>query len=148
MTFSELSHYFKRLEDTASRNIMVEILAELFRRSGADEIGNLCYLLQGRIAPLFEPLEFGIADKFMIRAIALAYASPEVRVKKDFQELGDLGIAAETLASTNQKKRETSPTVPHVFTRLYALARESGQGSQEKKIAMLAELLSVVDPLS
>ena len=70
MTFKRLSEYFTQLEETSLRNKMTEILAELFKEASTSEIGKLCYLLQGRVAPLYEAIEFGLADKMMIRAIA------------------------------------------------------------------------------
>ena len=73
MTFSDLSIYFQKLEQTASRNEMTVILSDLFKKTSASEIGEICYLLQGRVAPLYEAIEFGIADKLMIRGIANAY---------------------------------------------------------------------------
>ena len=63
MTFTELAQYFKKLEETPSRIEMTKILAELFKHASEDEIGEICYLLQGRVAPLYEATEFGIADK-------------------------------------------------------------------------------------
>ncbi len=143
MTFSELAKYFQRLEETASRNTMTEILADLFRKAKPQEIGEICYLLQGRTVPLYEAVEFGIADKFMIRAIALAYHAPEREAQKAFKKLGDLGSAAQSLHRGGGTMR-----VSDVFAKLDALSRVGGQGSQEKKIALLADLLKGVDGLS
>lgn len=140
MLFSELAAYFKKLEGTTSRNSMTEILADLFRRARGEEIGKMCYLLQGRVVPLYEAVEFGIADKFMIRAIALAYHASPDDVQKAFKKFGDLGAAAEAI-----HKGSGNLTVSDVFAKLDTLARESGEGSQEKKIALLSDLLTHVD---
>lgn len=145
MTFSELSRYFEKLEKTASRNAMTEILAELFRQIEAREIGKVCYLLQGRVVPLYEALEFGVADKFVIRAIANAYGYQGSRVLKEFKRLGDLGRAAEALYQSRSNQRLS---ISEVYQRLYALTQASGVGSQEKKIKLLADLLREVDALS
>ena len=147
MKFSELAGYFKRLEHTPSRNEMTEILADLFRHAQKDEIGKICYLLLGRVVPLYEAVEFGVADKFMIRAIALAYDMDQARVVSAFKKTGDLGAAAEICAL--QKKRTHSDiATSKVYEELLAVANEGGQGSQEKKIALLAALLSSMDALS
>jgi DNA ligase 1 len=143
MTFSELAGYFKKLEDTPSRNSMTEILAIVFKKATPDEIGKICYLMQGRVVPLYEAIEFGIADKLMIRAIAKSYLQKEEDVVKAFKKFGDLGIAAELL---HHGKGEL--TVSDVFAKLDTLAREAGEGSQEKKIGLLSDLLSHVDSLS
>ncbi len=147
MKFSELAQYFNKLEETASRNTMTEILSDVFRKSNKEEIGKICYLLQGRVVPLFEAIEFGVADKFMIRAIASAYHVEESRVVAAFKKEGDLGAAAQSCYSQSSKN-STSPTVSEVYERLYSITKESGQGSQDKKIALLSQLLATVDTLS
>src|SRR3989339_853628 len=99
MTFSEFSIYLSKIEAITSRNAITVILADLFRASTATEIGKICYLLQGRVAPLYEATEFGIADKLMIRAIASAYKIPDSDVLKRFKKHGDLGITGEEVSS-------------------------------------------------
>ena len=150
MTFSDLSGYFKKLEDTASRNSMTEILADLFHASTPVDIGKICYLLLGRVAPLYEPVEFGVADKFMIRAIAKAYEMKEDHVKKEFKKTGDLGSAAEKFSETANNKQQTAKglSVVRVYEKLAEITGMGGEGSQEKKIDALADILASVDPLS
>jgi len=143
MTFSELAHFFQKLESTASRNTMTEILADLFGRARPQEIGEICYLLQGRTVPLYEAVEFGIAEKFMIRAIALAYGVEEHAVLSAFKKFGDLGKVAESM-----HRGKGILTITEVFKKLDLLARVGGEGSQEKKIGLLADLLKGVDALS
>lgn len=144
MTFSALSAYFQKIEQTSSRNAITEILADLLRHASPSEIGKICYLLQGRVAPLYEATEFGVADKFIIRAIALAYTVSNDDVVKAFKKLGDVGKAAESL---HTGKPETVAVVD-VYEQLRQIALTSGQGSQEKKIALLADLFTRCDALS
>lgn len=143
MTFSDLAKYLERLESTPSRNTMTEILADLFHHARPQEIGEICYLLQGRTVPLYEAVEFGIADKLMIRAIALAYSADESTVLHSFKKFGDLGAAAESL-----HHGKGMLIVSDVYKKLDTLARIGGEGSQEKKIGLLADLLKGVDALS
>lgn len=144
MTFFQLSTYFQRLEATSSRNSMTEILADLFKKAKPSEIGKICYLLQGRVAPLYEAIEFGIADKFMIRAIAKASGVLPHEVIKEFKKAGDLGSAAELL----HKGKGASLTIAEVFSFFQEIPKEAGAGSQGKKIGLLATLLQKVDKLS
>lgn len=149
MKFSELSEYFQKLEGTASRLTMTEILAELFRKADGEEAGHICYLLQGRVVPLYEAIEFGVADKFMIRAIALAYSLTPEEVTSVFRKTGDLGSAVETLHRPSLLGTENKRlTVENVYTKLTDITGISGEGSQEQKIGLLADLLSMVDKLS
>jgi DNA ligase-1 len=141
MLFSQLASYLGKLEKTRSRNEITEILADLFTHAKADEIGKLSYLLQGRVVPLYEAVEFGIADKFIIRAIALAYNVSSEDVMREFKKLGDLGYAAQSLHNGVSKGLR----VVDVYEALYCIATVSGQGSQEKKIGLLSNLLMKLD---
>lgn len=145
MTFTELSKYFQKLEATTSRNAMTEILSELFHKAGKDEIGKICYLLQGRVVPLYEALEFGVAEKFVERAIAEAFHISVEEVHREYKKVGDLGVTAQNLY---RGKNSGSLSVKEVYKKLYSLAELGGTGSQEKKIALLAELLNSTDALS
>jgi len=148
MTFSELAAYCKKLESTTSRITMTEILADVFHRASPDEIGKICYLLQGRVVPLYEAVEFGVADKFMIRAIAQAYNVDQRRVGAEFKKTGDLGKTAEACYRVLKQGATKSISVNNVYATLLGLAKESGLGSQDKKIKILSELLKSVDSLS
>ena len=149
MLFSELSKYFQKLEQTASRNEMTVILSDLFKKASSSEIGEICYLLQGRVAPLYEAIEFGIADKLMIRAIASAYKIPDSDVLKRFKKHGDLGITGEEVSSIKyQVSSIKKHTIHEVYTTLKELAHLGGSGSQDKKIQLLSTLFSTSDSLS
>jgi len=160
MTFSRLSEYFSQLEATTLRNKMVVILASLFEESDAKDIGKLAYLLQGRVAPLFEAIEFGMADKMMMRAIALGMGIKSETVLQVFKKEGDLGKAVEKLKIKKSRPKADQPLaekikntykklkITDVYEVLYKLATSSGAGSQEIKIKLLADLIKEADPLS
>ncbi|HLD25193.1 MAG TPA: ATP-dependent DNA ligase [Patescibacteria group bacterium] len=156
MRFSRLASYLEKLEETTSRNLITEILAEVFREAKPGEIGKLCYLLQGRVAPLYEAVEFGVAEKFIIRAIAKAYDVPQDEVAYQFKKLGDIGKAAEEIQRGRPHFAEASRgkgdggdlKVSQVFDALYEIAVSGGEGSQEKKITFLADLFARTDSLS
>ncbi len=144
MLFSRFSVHLQTLEQTASRNEMTRLLAALFAEAHEDEIDKICYLLLGRVAPLFEPVEFGVADKFMLRAVAAAFGIPLASVVVAFKKAGDVGSAAQLVAN----RAKSVLTVSDVFDRLVEITRQSGQGSQEQKISLLAKLLGGLDALS
>jgi len=150
MFFSELATIFESIEQTRSRLEMTEILAKLFSQTSSDEIGRVCYLLQGRVVPLYEPLEFGMADKFVIKAIALASEMDTEDVVKIFRKSGDLGTAAQSIRDEESGKKEQGRKLStiEVFDVLKEIAQIGGEGSQEKKITKLSNLLKDVDPLS
>ncbi len=148
MKFSELAIFFQKLENTPSRNSMTEILAGLFKKSDVSEIDKISYLTQGRIAPLFIPLEFGVADKMAMRAIAQACGVGNDKVLRLFKKIGDLGKAAEQLKESKHKTKNNDLSVSEAFLILEKVAKSAGVGSQEEKVKLLADLLKSVDSLS
>jgi DNA ligase-1 len=145
MKFSELAAYFEKLEATSGRIELTNILSELFKNISAAEIDKVAYLLQGRVVPFFEPIEIGMADKMVDQAIASAYGVPREKVQKLLTQKGDMGLAAEEL---NGSKKDSSLTISDVHTRLHDIATTGGEGSVEKKINILADLLKKLDAKS
>ena len=145
MLFSELAVHLENLEKTSSRNELTKILAEVLTRANEAEIDKLCYLLLGEIVPSYRGIEFQIAEKMMIRVLALAYKRSVSQVAADFRVKGDLGDVAYQIAPPRDKSRGAKPAVGEVYKKLYAVAGESGEGSQERKVRGLAELLESLD---
>ncbi|KKT39556.1 MAG: putative DNA ligase [Candidatus Collierbacteria bacterium GW2011_GWF1_44_12] len=67
MKFKDFVVYLERLEKTSSRLAITDILVELLRKLEAGESRVAMYLIVGRVAPDFEPIEFGMAVKMVIR---------------------------------------------------------------------------------
>ncbi len=139
-----MAGFFERLEQTPARNAMIEILAELYGEVDADESGQVTYLLQGRLAPTFVDLEFGLGDRLLLAAIAQAFGLERDAVEANFRASGDLGETAAGLTSGVG----VGLTVGDVFARLREVAVAEGEGSQERKVSGMARLLADLDPLS
>lgn len=148
MKFSILSEYLKRLEETPSRNTIIQILGELFKKAEVGEIDKICYLILGRVGPQYEGIEFNFAEKMMIRALAIAYGIPREEALRRYKKEGDLGNVALQAASSKLKAKSSKLSVEEVYNRLYKIATESGKGSQERKLSGMAKLLQDLDPLS
>lgn len=147
MTFAEYARYLDRVEMTPSRNEMTEILADLVKKMDSDDARCVAYLLQGRVAPVFEDLEFNVAEKLMVRAIAFAFGLNEESVIADFKRLGDLGTVVEEYRKKSSKIA-VDLEINDVFTKLKNVVLYSGKGSQDKKILELAGLFKDLDSLS
>lgn len=147
MKFSELSIFFEKLEKTSSRLSLIEILAELFKKSSASEIPMITYLVQGRVAPFFEPIEIGMAERTVAAAIANAYGLTREKVLGLYGKLGDMGLVAKQLSS-KLKVKSSKLMVREVFDVLTQIAKTSGEGTVEKRLTLLSELLKKMDPIS
>jgi DNA ligase-1 len=148
--FSELVQYFLKLEGTSGRNALVEILAELFMRTPTEDVPPTAYLLQGRPAPYFEPIEIGLGNNYVADAIARAFGSDRATVLERFDRLGDIGDAAAGIAveSGSSPAPTRAPQVREIFDTLLEIARTTGAGSVGAKIGSFASLLGELDPLS
>ena len=152
MTFSSLSLYFEKLEATSSRLSLIDILADLFKHASKNEIDRIVYLTQGRIAPFFEPLEIGMAEKNVAESIARAYGSKKENVLKLYQNKGDMGLTAQQLSSKFNPRfnrgQSSKLTVGEVFEILTNIAQCSGEGTVEKRQTLLSDLLKKLDTVS
>lgn len=148
MRFGKLAQYFQQLEATASRNLMTEILADLLKEAGKDEVDKICYLSLGRLAPLYAGIEFNLAEKLMIRVVARAFEAKEETVKKEYKKTGDLGEVAVKLSVDKTMTNHKFVMVGDVYKKLYEITQEVGEGSVERKIEKMAELLKELDSLS
>lgn len=147
MKFSTLAQYFEKLEATSKRLELVDILSKLFKESKSVEIGKICYLIQGRVAPFFEPIEIGMAEATIAQAVARAFGKDKESVVKLYRQKGNFGLAAAQLAQ-KAKRRTTNASVSQVFEELLNIAKFSGKGTVEQKVSTLAELLKKLDPIS
>lgn len=145
MKFRELASYLEKLEKTSSRNEITQILAEVFKKADKEGIDKVVYLLSGQLAPSYRGVVLNIAERMMLRIISRAYGTGPAEVKVAYKEKGDLGMVSEQL---NKGDAKTAPTVLEVYERLWNVAMDVGQGSQERKIGKMARLLSELDPLS
>ena len=145
MKFSELATYLDQLEGTSSRNELVRILSELYRACSVDVIETTTYLIQGRLAPFYVPVEIGLGERLLVSAIAMACRTPKEEVSKLYRRVGDLGLTAQAL--TPETGRET-PSVAEVHRRLWEIAGSSGAGSLQRRLDLFAGLLSEMDPTS
>jgi len=146
--FASLAYTFEELERTSSRLALIGLLTQLFRSiESPDELEQVCYLVQGRVAPFFEALEMGMAEKTVARSIAMAYNATLEHIAALYAELGDMGLVA-------GKVNSEAGHIPHVlsvdkvFLGLRAIAQTAGKGAVEQKIARLTDLLTRVDSVS
>src|SRR5258708_26866271 len=146
--FARLAHTFEELEGTSSRLTLIELLTQLFRSiERPEEIEQVCYLVQGRVAPFFVALEMGMAEKSVTKSLALAYHTTPEHVESLYATLGDLGLVAGQVSS-EAGSVPTTLSVDEVFVGLRAIAQTSGKGAIEQKSARLADLLNHVDDVS
>lgn len=144
MKFSELAIYLDKLEKTPSRLEITSILTDLFKKTDSSEIQKTVYLTLGILAPNYEGVLLNLAEKMVIKSIALASDLSSEEVTKLYKEKGDVGNVAQALS----KSKNSELSVLSVFEKLLEIAHEAGEGSTERKIGKMANLLKNLEPLS
>ncbi|MEM0138115.1 MAG: ATP-dependent DNA ligase [Thermoplasmatales archaeon] len=148
MKFLELAMTLDRIEATTKRLEMVDLISDILKRAN-DDIKETVFLIQGKIAPDYEGLELGIAEKIAIKAISSQSGRKEREIEEELVRKGDLGKIAEELLTNRKQVALFSEelTVKRVFETLVRLAKESGSGSQTRKLQYLQDILQNAEPL-
>ena len=148
MKFSKLALYFDQIDKTASRLQITKFLAELFHKLDLKEIDKTIYLLSGRVTPLYERTEFGMAEKMIIRAVIAACGLKKEAFMSSYKKSGDIGATVKKFKEETPSLEKKDLSIEEVYGGLYKLATASGKGSQDEKIQILALLIRQLDPLS
>jgi DNA ligase-1 len=127
---------------------ITRILAELFTSLNAQEIAKVVYLLQGRVGPAYEGIDFGMAERTIIKSAMSALNIDRNYFEKEFKKSGDLGQTVESFKKLYTSFEEKDIEVLVVFDFFYRLATASGNGSQDVKVSLLSQLIRQLDPLS
>lgn len=162
MIISEFSAYLSKLEAESSRLQKTEILAGLLAQLDQQELTPALYLLQGRLVPEYDSLEFQLSEKMVLRALAEwqttrsqsqtktdlfgAGAAEEqvTQLHQLYKKLGDVGDVAATLID----RTSSHLSLTEYYDWLVKVARVEGVGSQAEKITQLVELFDQLDTLS
>ncbi|MBI2047454.1 ATP-dependent DNA ligase [Candidatus Pacearchaeota archaeon] len=150
MLYSELAGFYERLEKTSKRLEKTEILSELLQNLKHEKDKSIIYLVKGRIFPDYDSREMGISSQLAIKSISKAMGISAGEIVKKWKSIGDLGKVAEDI--TAKKKQATLSggtrlTTEKVLENLKKLPGMQGKGAVEKKISLIAELLSTASPL-
>ena len=148
MKYAELADVYEKLEGTPSKLKKADIIADVLKKAPAKLLPNLVLMLSGKILPDWSGVEIGIADKMAVRAISKATGASEKDVVKAFSKAGDLGKVVEELVRKKSQRtlRTKSLDAETVHGNLAKIAEQTGGGSQERKVGLLAELLSHSSP--
>lgn len=121
------------IEGVSARLKIIEILSNYFRSVivlSPDCLLPSVYLCLNKVAPAYEGVELGIAETYLMKAIAQATGRSVSQIKADVQNTGDLGIVAEK-SRTNQRMlfsfQPARLTVRGVFDKLKEICKMAGQ---------------------
>ncbi|MEM4733049.1 MAG: ATP-dependent DNA ligase [Candidatus Bathyarchaeia archaeon] len=148
MDYAVIAEVYERIEATTKRLEMTDLLVDLLKRTPKDAIDKVVYLTQGKLYPDFVGLEIGVAERLAIKALARAAGRKESEIEEDLKKSGDIGETAQNFIA---KKRQVTffqkpLTVQRVYETLDKMAKTTGSGAVDTKMALLAGLLSDATP--
>jgi len=148
LRYSLIADGYEKIEATAKRLEMTDLLAKLLKQTPKDLIDKVVYLTQGKLYPDFVGIEIGIAEKLAIRAVTKATGYSEKEIEENVKKTGDLGETTEKfLEKKTQRTFFQEPLTVHiVYANLDKMAKAEGPGSIELKISLLAGLLANATP--
>ncbi|KAJ0083209.1 hypothetical protein Patl1_30576 [Pistacia atlantica] len=144
--FIFLSLAFEMISNETGRILITNIVCNMLRTvmdMTPEDLVAVVYLAANKIAPAHEGLELGIGDASIIKALAEAYGRTDAQVKKQYKEMGDLGLVAKASRSSQSMifKRPDALSICKVFDAFRLIAKEAGKDSQEKKKNRIKALL-------
>ncbi|NOJ28127.1 MAG: ATP-dependent DNA ligase [Nitrososphaera sp.] len=148
MEFSLLVETFEQMEQTSSRLALTDYLVNLFKKTPANLLDKMTYLIQGKLYPDYEGVEMGLAERMALRAIANSSGKNLSEVEAIYQQTGDIGDAAgKAMVNKGQETLFSEPmTVERVYSTFDRIARTTGSGSQDTKLRYVSSLLNDASP--
>jgi DNA ligase 1 len=144
MYFSELAETFEKMEKTSSRLELTDYLVHVLKRSTIQTIDKIIYLIQGKLGPDYQSKELGVAERVVIKSLALAsgYSVKYIQIK--YNKSGDLGdVAYDLLKNKFQTTLSYEKlTIEKVYETLIKISKLSGAGSIDLKLKYINSLLN------
>ncbi len=149
MEYSKLCEIYEELEKNPSRLEKIRILKDFFGKIKKEKNKDIIYLLQGKVFPSYDKTEMGMSSQLIKKSLSKSTGASENEITKLWKEKGDLGEVAFLLVS---KKSQTTLsksklTAEKVLENLRKISTFEGEGTVDKKISLVAELLSSATPL-
>ena len=149
MEYIKLVEMYQTLEETTKRLKKTFLISEFLKTTSKEDIGNITLLLQGKVFPTWDERKLGVASRLILKAISTATGIDIKKIENEWKKTGDLGLVAESLVK--QKKQSTlfshNLSVKKVFGNISKLAELEGHGSVERKMQLIAELLTSAKPI-
>ncbi|CRG97429.1 DNA ligase I, putative [Plasmodium gallinaceum] len=150
LLFTFLTNTFNKIEElkgsgTGSKKNVSIILSNVFRvliYYSPNDLIPAIYITLNKVAPDYLNVEAGVGEALILKTMSEAYSRTESSIKKDLQQIEDLGIIAEKCSC---KMRTIFPlprlTIQSVFNELKCIPNLSGSNSQQKKREVIKKLL-------
>ncbi len=144
MRYEEFTEVYEKLSSVSGKIEKAEILSEFLKKLKEKGRAEWIYLLRGNVVPEYDQREFGVSKQLAVKALERAYGTKNKEIIDKLNKIGDIGIVAEELADKRKQVGLTSKRldVGKVFDNLHKIFDMTGKGSVDRKMGLIAELLS------
>jgi DNA ligase-1 len=148
LQYAVIADAYEKIESTTKRLEMTDLLVGLLKNTSRDVIDKVVYLTQGKLYPDFAGIEIGVAERLAIKALSRASGVKESEIEESIKKTGDIGETAQAIMSSRRQATffQKSLTVQRVYETLDKMAKTSGAGAVDSKMAHLAGLLADASP--
>jgi len=149
MNYDKLAKLYDVLFSVSKRLDKTLVISEFLKNVSEKDLENIILLLQGRIFPSWDKRNIGIASSLMIKAISKITGYSEKDIEKQWKKQGDLGEVTESLIQTKKQRTlsvKQDLKIKDVIETLRKIVDIEGKGTVDKKISMIANLLSNCSP--
>lgn len=149
MDYINLVEVYEELNKTTKRLEKTHTLSEFLSGLDFRDIDHVLLLLEGRVFPAYDQREIGVASRLMLKSINVATGIDLMKIESEWKKRGDLGLVTEALVKSKKQVTLGSAklSTKKVFDNLRKLAELEGQGTVERKVQLIAELLTCASPL-
>ena len=149
MLYKKLAELYESLGKTTKRLEKTDILSK-FLEYLSEKDKDVLYLLNGEIYPNYDERKIGISNQLVIKALSKASGISSEKVVQEWKKIGDLGKVAEKLINSKKQSMlflKSHLTTEKVLENLRKLPELEGEGTVDKKISLIVELLTSASPL-
>jgi DNA ligase 1 len=148
MDYSKLVEVYEQIESTSKRLAKTHAISELLKITSDEDIEHIILLLRGRLFPDWNKAKIGVASKLVLKAIGTSTGASIKDIENMWRDIGDLGLVAEqTIAKKTQVTLfQQNLTSDKVFANLQKVSTMEGSGSVDRKVQLIAELMSSAKP--
>lgn len=148
MLYKKLVEIYEKLDRTTKRLEKTFIISEMLKSSTSEHTKKIVYLLQGMVFPQWDQRKLGMSSQLIVKVIATSTGNTTENVIKQWRKKGDLGLVAEELIRGTKQRTLTKKelTIEKVFENLQKLASLTGEGTVNRKVQLVAELLTNASP--
>ena len=144
MKYREIVNVYQKLESTSKRLEKTYHISKLLAKAKGEELYDIILLFQGKVFPDYEEKKIGVAAKLIMKALVLATGINQKQIEDEWRKTGDLGEVAKNLIPIKKQRTLFSIdiTLNKVFSNIRKLAELEGKGTVDKKVKLIAELLT------